>query len=127
MHRFVEFLVGLLFGFGLILSGMSDPGKVLGFLDVAGAWDPSLLFVMGGAVGVSVFAFAIARRRTRRARWTRHGQPPAHPLRGGEGEHVVAGAVRRGRVCRYRAGAGAGLRAACRHRLDCQEHLRNQR
>ena len=65
MHRVTEFLIGLLFGIGLIVSGMSDPGKVLGFLDVAGAWDPSLLFVMGGAIAVSVFAFAFARRRTR--------------------------------------------------------------
>lgn len=65
MRRLSEFLVGLLFGLGLILSGMSDPGKVLGFLDLAGAWDPSLLFVMGGAIAVSVFGFAFARRRSR--------------------------------------------------------------
>jgi len=64
MNRFFEFLVGLLFGLGLIFSGMSDPGKVLGFLDIAGAWDPSLAFVMGGAVFVGLFAFAVARRRT---------------------------------------------------------------
>ena len=64
MHRFVEFLVGLLFGLGLLLSGMTDPGKVTGFLDLAGAWDPSLALVMGGAIGVGVFAFAFARRRT---------------------------------------------------------------
>ena len=64
MHRFVEFLVGLLFGVGLLLSGMTDPGKVTGFLDLAGAWDPSLALVMGGAIGVGVFAFAFARRRT---------------------------------------------------------------
>jgi uncharacterized protein len=64
MNRIVEFLVGLLFGLGLILSGMTDPGKVLGFLDVTGAWDPSLAFVMGGAIAVGVFAFALARRRT---------------------------------------------------------------
>ncbi|HWI82031.1 YeeE/YedE family protein [Ramlibacter sp.] len=63
MNRLVEFLVGLLFGLGLILSGMTDPGKVIGFLDIAGAWDPSLAFVMGGAIGVGVFAFAAARRR----------------------------------------------------------------
>jgi uncharacterized membrane protein YedE/YeeE len=63
-NRFVEFLVGLLFGLGLILSGMTDPGKVQGFLDLAGAWDPSLAFVMGGAVVVGFFAFALARRRT---------------------------------------------------------------
>lgn len=64
MNRLVEFLVGLLFGLGLILSGMTDPGKVLGFLDIAGAWDPSLAFVMGGAIGVAFFAFAAACRRT---------------------------------------------------------------
>ncbi|MEO7391211.1 MAG: YeeE/YedE family protein [Ramlibacter sp.] len=64
MNRFVEFLVGLLFGVGLLLSGMADPGKVIGFLDLAGAWDPSLALVMGGAVAVGVFAFAVARKRT---------------------------------------------------------------
>jgi len=62
--RFVAFLVGLLFGLGLILSGMTDPGKVQGFLDLAGAWDPSLAFVMGGAILVGLGAFALARRRT---------------------------------------------------------------
>lgn len=55
---------GLLFGFGLIISGMANPEKVLGFLDIAGLWDPSLAFVMGGAVIVGLFAFAIARKRT---------------------------------------------------------------
>jgi hypothetical protein len=64
-HRIVEFLVGLLFGLGLILAGMTDPGKVQGFLDLAEAWDPSLAFVMGGAILVGFFAFALARRRTR--------------------------------------------------------------
>lgn len=63
-HRVSEFLVGLLFGLGLLLSGMTDPGKVQGFLDLAGAWDPSLALVMGGAVLVGLGAFAIARRRT---------------------------------------------------------------
>ncbi len=64
MNRISEFLVGLLFGLGLILSGMTDPGKVLGFLDLAGAWDPSLALVMGGAIAVGLGAFAIAKRRT---------------------------------------------------------------
>jgi uncharacterized protein len=64
MNRMVEFLVGLLFGLGLIVSGMTDPGKVLGFLDVTGAWDPSLAFVMAGAIAVGLVAFAVARRRT---------------------------------------------------------------
>ena len=48
---------GLLFGFGLALSGMTHPQKVLGFLDVAGTWDASLLFVLGGAVGVTLISF----------------------------------------------------------------------
>ena len=60
----VEFFVGLLFGIGLILSGMTDPGKVQGFLDLAGAWDPSLALVMGGGVLVGFGAFALAGRRT---------------------------------------------------------------
>lgn len=65
MQRISEFLVGLLFGLGLILSGMTDPAKVLGFLDLFGLWDPSLALVMGGAIAVSVFAFAIAKKRTK--------------------------------------------------------------
>jgi uncharacterized membrane protein YedE/YeeE len=63
-HRISEFLVGLLFGLGLILSGMTDPSKVLGFLDIFGVWDPSLALVMGGAIAVGLFAFAMAKKRT---------------------------------------------------------------
>ena len=62
--RVSEFVAGLVFGIGLIVSGMIDPGKVLGFLDLAGAWDPSLAFVMGGAILVGFFAFLIAKKRT---------------------------------------------------------------
>ena len=64
MNRVIEFFAGLLFGVGLILSGMTDPGKVIGFLDVSGLWDPSLALVMGGGVIVGLFAFAVARKRT---------------------------------------------------------------
>jgi uncharacterized membrane protein YedE/YeeE len=64
MRRWIEFAVGLVFGWGLLLSGMTDPGKVQGFLDVFGNWDPSLAFVMGGAIVVGMFAFAAAKRRT---------------------------------------------------------------
>ena len=64
MHRFSEFIVGLVFGWGLLISGMTDPGKVTGFLDLAGAWDPSLAFVMGGGVLVGLFGFIIAKKRT---------------------------------------------------------------
>jgi len=65
MHILSAFLVGALFGIGLIVSGMSDPSKVIGFLDLAGAWDPSLAFVMGGAVIVGLIAYRLARKRTR--------------------------------------------------------------
>jgi len=56
-------VAGLVFGFGLLLSGMANPAKVLGFLDLAGRWDPSLALVMAGAVGVGSLAFAFAARR----------------------------------------------------------------
>lgn len=59
-------LAGLLFGIGLIVSGMTDPSKVLGFLDLAGKWDPSLAFVMAGAIiiGSLVFPFATKRNKS---------------------------------------------------------------
>jgi uncharacterized protein len=63
MRRASPLLAGLLFGTGLCLSGMTDPRKVLAFLDLAGAWDPSLAFVMGGAVAVAFVAFRAAARR----------------------------------------------------------------
>ena len=53
---------GLLFGLGLSLSGMLDPARVRGFLDVTGAWDPSLAFVLAGALAVSSLGYALARR-----------------------------------------------------------------
>jgi uncharacterized protein len=65
MSGVVAFLLGLLFGAGLLVSGMTDPGRVTGFLDVAGRWDPSLAFVMGGAVAVAAPLFLIARKRAR--------------------------------------------------------------
>jgi uncharacterized membrane protein YedE/YeeE len=64
MQILTSLLAGLVFGVGLILSGMADPAKVLGFLDLAGAWDPSLALVMAGAIAVGLPAFALARRRS---------------------------------------------------------------
>jgi uncharacterized membrane protein YedE/YeeE len=58
------FAAGLLFGIGLIVSGMADPSKVLGFLDIAGPWDPSLAFVMIGAIAVGLLAYGVAGKRT---------------------------------------------------------------
>jgi len=65
MLIFTSLLAGLVFGLGLIVSGMANPAKVLGFLDLTGAWDPSLALVMAGAIGVSFIAFLFAKRRTR--------------------------------------------------------------
>lgn len=64
MYVFASLLAGLVFGLGLIVSGMANPAKVLGFLDLAGAWDPSLALVMAGAIGVGLVAFIFARGRT---------------------------------------------------------------
>ena len=58
-------LSGLIFGLGLILAGMSNPAKVLAFLDITASWDPSLGLVMGGAITVGLVAFKIAGKRTR--------------------------------------------------------------
>jgi uncharacterized membrane protein YedE/YeeE len=63
MRNAISLAVGLVFGLGLCLSGMNEPSKVLGFLDLAGAWDPSLAFVMAGAIVVAAPAFALARGR----------------------------------------------------------------
>jgi uncharacterized membrane protein YedE/YeeE len=63
MQRFIEFVLGLTFGLGLLISGMTDPGKVQGFLDLAGAWDPSLAFVMGGGVMVGLIGFGVAKKK----------------------------------------------------------------
>jgi uncharacterized membrane protein YedE/YeeE len=65
MNTLAAFAAGLVFGLGLLVSGMADPGKVKGFLDLAGAWDPSLAFVMGGAVLVGFFAFRFADGRAK--------------------------------------------------------------
>ncbi|MBB3713362.1 hypothetical protein CLV79_11940 [Limimaricola soesokkakensis] len=66
MKQIFALLSGLIFGFGLIISGMSDPAKVLNFLDVFGTWDPSLAFVMGGAIAVTAPGFAwLTRSRSR--------------------------------------------------------------
>lgn len=65
MNLLLSLLAGLVFGLGLIAAGMADPGKVIGFLDLAGTWDPSLAFVMGGGIVVGLAGFGFARRRTR--------------------------------------------------------------
>jgi uncharacterized membrane protein YedE/YeeE len=63
MPLLTAFVAGLVFGLGLVIAGMANPAKILNFLDLAGNWDPSLLFVMLGAIAVGMIAFAAARRR----------------------------------------------------------------
>jgi uncharacterized protein len=61
---FFAFLSGLVFGIGLLVSGMANPEKVLNFLDITGHWDPSLMLVMVGAIAVGLVSFSIAKKRT---------------------------------------------------------------
>jgi uncharacterized membrane protein YedE/YeeE len=77
MYALASVLSGLVFGLGLILSGMVNPAKVIGFLDMAGKWDPSLALVMGAAVSVGVIAFYAAGQRARSVL----GAPMPDPVR----------------------------------------------
>ena len=63
MRELAALVCGVVFGAGLLVSGMTNPAKVLGFLDLAGRWDPTLAFVMGGALAVNAAAWALTRRR----------------------------------------------------------------
>ena len=89
MYALFAFVAGLVFGIGLIVSQMASPAKVLGFLDLAGQWDPSLAFVMGGAVAVAVIGFALAGRR----RTTLLGTPYFLPTAGMIDRRLVGGAL----------------------------------
>lgn len=101
MHLTASFAVGLIFGIGLIISGMANPAKVLGFLDLAGAWDPSLALVMAGAVAVGAAGFAVAGRRARS--WL--GLPMRLPSNRIVDRRLVAGGLL--------FGAGWGLAGFC--------------
>ncbi|MGZ2748006.1 DUF6691 family protein [Burkholderia stagnalis] len=101
MATWFAFIAGLVFGGGLVVSGMANPRKVLGFLDLAGSWDPSLAFVMAGATGVGVLAFAWARRRAKS--WL--GLPMQLPTARAVTVRLVAGSAA--------FGAGWGLAGFC--------------
>jgi len=101
MYLLTSFAVGLLFGLGLIASGMANPAKVLGFLDLAGPWDPSLALVMAGAIAVGVVGFAIAARRTHS--WL--GSPMRLPSNRTVDRRLLAGGLL--------FGAGWGLAGFC--------------
>ena len=89
MRNLIALASGLVFGLGLIAGGMTDPAKVKGFLDLFGAWDPSLALVMGGAIAVGVFGFAAARRRS--LSWT--GEPMELPTQRAIDGRLVGGGV----------------------------------
>jgi uncharacterized membrane protein YedE/YeeE len=97
----IPLLSGLLFGAGLIVSGMTDPQRVIGFLDIAGQWNPALALVMGGAVLVTLPAFAWARRRQR----TVFGGALSLPDRSSITQPLVSGSIL--------FGIGWGLSGVC--------------
>ena len=73
------FAFGLIFGLGLVISGMSDPARVKGFLDIAGQWNPSLALVMAGGIAAAAPAYLIARRRKQAGRLSALGEPISIP------------------------------------------------
>jgi hypothetical protein len=101
VYALSSFVAGLVFGIGLVVSGLVNPAKVLGFLDLAGAWDPSLAVVMAGAVAVGAVAFAVAGKRTS----TLLGAPLALPTARGIDRGLVLGSLA--------FGVGWGLAGFC--------------
>jgi uncharacterized protein len=89
MYTLSALLSGLIFGLGLIAAGMTSPAKVKGFLDLFGAWDPSLGLVMGGAIAIGAVAFAVAQRRA--ASWS--GAPMELPKSTTIDGRLLAGGV----------------------------------
>ena len=101
MGNLFGLISGLVFGIGLILAGMADPLKVKAFLDLAGAWDPSLALVMGGAIALGAVAFALAKRR--KLSWT--GAPIEIPTNRSIDTRLILGGVL--------FGAGWGIGGFC--------------
>lgn len=101
MRILMALITGLVFGIGLIVAGMTNPAKVLGFLDLAGRWDPSLALVMAGAILVALPAFRIAARR----RQSLLGEPMHLPTATRIDRRLVLGSLA--------FGAGWGLAGFC--------------
>jgi len=89
MRKLTAFIAGLIFGLGLLLAGMANPAKVLGFLDLAGAWDPSLGLVMAGAIGVALLPLTWAKRRQR----SLLGAPMQLPVKRELDRRLIAGSL----------------------------------
>lgn len=89
MTRLMALIAGLVFGFGLLLSDMVNPNKVLAFLDLAGDWDPSLALVMVGAIAAALPAFLLAQRRPR----SLLGEPMRLPTNRRVDQRLVAGSL----------------------------------
>lgn len=88
-HFITAFVTGLIFGLGLLISGMANPDKVLSFLDVAGAWDPSLALVMLGAIGVGMIAFTFIKGRSQ----SLLGEPMRLPTKTALDSRLVVGSL----------------------------------
>jgi uncharacterized protein len=93
MSAAITLLAGLVFGIGLLMSGMTDPAKVQGFLDLFGRWNPSLAFVMGGAIVVAIGAFTLARRRAAAGRKSWSGEPIELPTTDAIDARLIGGGV----------------------------------
>lgn len=89
MQAIIALVAGLLFGLGLTVSGMINPAKALGFLDVAGNWDPSLAFVMAGAIPLAAIGFALGNRRRAPVAATKF----ATPTKSGIDARLILGAL----------------------------------
>lgn len=89
MRKLTAFAAGLIFGMGLLLAGMADPAKVLGFLDLFGRWDPSLGLVMAGAIAVAIVPMQWARRQQR----SLLGTPMQLPLKRKPDRRLIGGSL----------------------------------
>lgn len=101
MYAFISFIAGILFGLGLILSGMANPAVVQGFLDPFGNWNPALIWVMVGALVMSFIAVTILKKRGTTLLGERHHLPTNTPMN----KHLIIGGLI--------FGAGWGLVGIC--------------
>lgn len=101
MNLFFSLLAGLIFGLGLIIAGMANPTKVLGFLDISGLWDPSLALVMAAAVAIALLGFTWAKKR----KVSLLGQPLQLPVSNRIDRRLIGGSLL--------FGVGWGLAGIC--------------